>query len=229
MIVLMPPAHVIGLAAALLIHLARLIQGFAAGGEFGSATSLMVEHLPERRGFAASWRFTSEAMSTILASVIGVAVTTTLTREQLETWGIRPPLTVGLLVGPVGLQIRRHIPASPEFAAAQAEKPKEAAAVGGVLSRHKLAVVLALGAIAVSTCLEYFITYVWTFAADNLGTTSSAGFWATLVSGCVLLLFTPFAGSFCAEVGKLTCLIPAAVAVMGADLGARQVGLLPIR
>lgn len=214
MIVLMPPAHVIGLAAPLLILLARLIQGFAAGGEFGSATSLMVEHLPDRRGFAASWQFTSQAMSTILASVIGVAVTTTLTQEQLETWGFRLPFIVGLLVGPVGLYIRRHVPESPEFAAAQAEKPKEAAAIGGVLRHHKLAVLLAIGAIAVSTCLNYFITYVPTYAVDNLGMNSSAGFWATLVSGLVLFFCTPVAGYFCDKVGRLTFMIPAALAVM---------------
>ena len=214
MIVVMPPAHVIGLAAPLLILLARLIQGFAAGGEFGSATSLMVEHLPHRKGFAASWQFTSQALSTILASVVGVSLTTGLSQEQLETWGFRLPFIVGLLVGPVGLYIRRHVPESPEFTAAAAEVPKKSAAIGGILRHHKLPVVLAIGAIAVSTCLNYFITYVPTYAVDNLGMTSSAGFWATLVSGIVLLLVTPVAGYFCDKVGRLTFMIPAAVAVM---------------
>lgn len=214
MIVVMPPAHVIGLAAPLLILLARLIQGFAAGGEFGSATSLMVEHLPNRKGFAASWQFTSQAMSTILASVIGVVLTTGLSQEQLETWGFRLPFIVGLLVGPVGLYIRRHVPESPEFTAAAGEVPKESAGIRGVLRHHKLAVILAIGAIAVSTSLNYFITYVPTYAVDNLGMTSSAGFWATLVSGIILLLCTPVAGYFCDKVGRLTFMIPAAVAVM---------------
>lgn len=214
LIVIMPPAHVIGLAAPLLILLARLIQGFAAGGEFGSATSLMVEHLPNRKGFAASWQFTSQAMSTVLASVIGVSLTTSLSQEQLETWGFRLPFIVGLLVGPVGLYIRRHVPESPEFTAAAAEVPEKSAAIGGILRHHKLAVVLAIGAIAVSTCLNYFITYVPTYAMDNLGMTSSAGFWATLVSGIVLLLATPIAGYFSDKIGRLTIMIPAAVAVM---------------
>src|SRR5699024_10096865 len=128
--------------------------------------------------------------------------------------GLPAAIHRGLLVGPVGLYIRRHVPESPEFAAAQAEKPKEAAAIGGVLRRHKLAVVLAIGAIAVSTCLNYFITYVPTYAVDNLGMTSSAGFWATLVSGLVLLFCTPVAGYFCDKVGRLTFMIPAALAVM---------------
>lgn len=214
MIVIMPPADVIGLAAPLLILLARLIQGFAAGGEFGSATSLMVEHLPNRKGFAASWQFTSQAMSTVLASIIGVSLTSGLSQEQLETWGFRLPFIVGLLVGPIGLYIRRHVPESPEFTAAAAEVPEKSAAIGGILRHHKLAVVLAIGAIAVSTCLNYFITYVPTYAVDNLGMTSSAGFWATLVSGIVLLLFTPVAGHFSDKIGRLRIMIPAAVAVM---------------
>ena len=106
------------------------------------------------------------------------------------------------------------MPESPEFAATAREAPKETAAIGGILRHHKLAVCLAIGAIAVSTCLNYFITYVPTYAVDNLGMTSSAGFWATLVSGIVLLLCTPIAGYFSDSIGRLRIMIPAAVAVM---------------
>nr|WP_222103688.1 MFS transporter [Brevibacterium aurantiacum] len=224
LIVIMPPAHVIGLAAPLLILLARLIQGFAAGGEFGSATSLMVEHLPNRKGFAASWQFTSQAMSTVLASVIGVSLTTSLSQEQLETWGFRLPFIVGLLVGPVGLYIRRHVPESPEFTAAAAEVPEKSAAIGGILRHHKLAVVLAIGAIAVSTCLNYFITYVPTYAMDNLGMTSSAGFWATLVSGIVLLLATPHCRLLQRQDRAADDHDPGSRGCDGADVGALHLG-----
>ncbi len=214
LIVVTPPAAMIGVAAPLLILLARLIQGFAAGGEFGSATSLMVEHLPAKRGFAASWQFTSQAASSLLASVIGVALTTNLSQEQLESWGFRIPFIVGLLVGPVGLYIRRHVPESPEFITAKETTTDTETAIVGVLRRNKLAVILAIGAIAVSTCLNYFITYVPTYAVDSLGMDSSAGFYATLVSGIVLLLCTPLAGYLCDRLGRLKMMIPAAIAVM---------------
>lgn len=231
MIVFMPPASAIGLAAPLLILLARLIQGFAAGGEFGSATALMVEHLPHKRGFAASWQFTSQAMASLIASALGVALTTSLTQTQLETWGFRIPFAVGLLVGPIGLYIRRHIPESPEFLAAAGADGSGAGAAGtqggtvklghsggsaikGILLQNKLALFVAIGAIAVSTCVNYFITYVPTYAVDNLGMTSSAGFYATLASGIVLLLVTPFSGHFSDKLGRIPLMLPAAIAIM---------------
>src|SRR5690606_7941598 len=110
LICVMPPYAAIGVAAPVGILVARLIQGFAAGGEFGGATALLVERLPRRRGFAASWQFTSQAMSSLLASVLGTVLTTALTADQLESWGFRVPFAVGLLVGPVGLYIRRKVP-----------------------------------------------------------------------------------------------------------------------
>ncbi len=69
----MPPYASIGLAAPVLILVARLVQGFAVGGEFGSATAFMVEHSPTRRGYFASWQFASQGLAAILAAAFGSA------------------------------------------------------------------------------------------------------------------------------------------------------------
>jgi MFS transporter, MHS family, proline/betaine transporter len=53
---LMPTYATIGLLAPIAVILARLVQGFSAGGEFGSSTAFLVEHMPHRRGFVASWQ-----------------------------------------------------------------------------------------------------------------------------------------------------------------------------
>lgn len=55
-IAVLPTYRTIGVAAPLILVAARLIQGFSAGGEFGSATAFLAEHVPGRRGFFASWR-----------------------------------------------------------------------------------------------------------------------------------------------------------------------------
>src|SRR5437660_2291717 len=74
-IALMPAYESIGILAPIAVLAARLVQGFSAGGEFGSSTAFLVEHRPDRRGFIASWQFASQGLSSLLASAFGVGLT----------------------------------------------------------------------------------------------------------------------------------------------------------
>src|SRR5438067_7934465 len=98
-----PGYATIGLAAPIIITLARLLQGFSVGGEFGSAVSFLAEHGGGRRGFSASWQFATGGLITAIASLFGVALTSSLTHDQLVDWGWRIPYFFGMLIGPVGL------------------------------------------------------------------------------------------------------------------------------
>ena len=102
MIVFMPGYASIGVLAPIGILVARLIQGFSAGGEFGSATAFMVEHSPERRGYIASWQFASQGLSTLMAALAGLALTSWMPAGMVMAWGWRIPFALGLLIGPVG-------------------------------------------------------------------------------------------------------------------------------
>src|SRR3954453_18090651 len=106
---LTPGYATIGIAAPILITLARLVQGFSVGGEYGSAVSFLAEHAGDRRGFAASWAFATGGMITVLASLFGITLTTVLSHEQLVDWGWRIPYLFGMLVGPAGLYIRAKL------------------------------------------------------------------------------------------------------------------------
>ncbi|WP_269084180.1 MFS transporter [Pseudomonas fildesensis] len=75
LIAVMPTYSTIGLLAPLGIFLARLIQGFSAGGEFGSATALLVEQAPERKGVILSFMFASQGVSGLLGSGFGLLLT----------------------------------------------------------------------------------------------------------------------------------------------------------
>src|SRR5262249_17757693 len=77
------------LAALVLMMMARLLQGFSVGGEFGSAVAFLVEHGAERKGFTASWQWASTGTVSVLVAVFGVILTTQLTHEQLVDWGWR--------------------------------------------------------------------------------------------------------------------------------------------
>src|SRR5215813_3553733 len=112
---LTPGYATIGIAAPILITLARLLQGFSVGGEYGSAVTFLAEHAGDRRGFAASWAFATGGMITALSSLFGVALTTLLDHQQLVDWGWRIPYVFGMLVGPAGLYIRAKMVETPEF------------------------------------------------------------------------------------------------------------------
>src|SRR5437764_3019275 len=122
LMVLTPGYATIGLAAPVIITIARLLQGFSVGGEFGSAVAFLVEHGSERKGYSASWQWASTGIISVIVALFGVVLTTTLTHDQLVDWGWRVPYVFGLLVGPAGLYIRSRMTETADFL--EAEKPQ---------------------------------------------------------------------------------------------------------
>jgi len=86
LMVVTPGYATIGLAAPVIITLARLLQGFSVGGEFGSAVAFLVEHGSERKGYSASWQWASTGIISVIVALFGVVLTTTLTHDQLVNW-----------------------------------------------------------------------------------------------------------------------------------------------
>jgi MHS family proline/betaine transporter-like MFS transporter len=108
--VVMPTYASIGAVASFGILGARLIQGFSAGGEFGGATALMIEHAPARAGFFGSFQNTTQSIAAIMGSLMAWLVSAGLPHTALSEWGFRLPFVLGLLVAPVGFYVRRHVP-----------------------------------------------------------------------------------------------------------------------
>jgi MHS family proline/betaine transporter-like MFS transporter len=186
-----PGYATIGFAAPVLITLARLLQGFSVGGEFGSAVSFLAEHAGARRGFSASWQFATGGMVTALASLFGVILTTLLTHQQLVDWGWRLPYVFGMLVGPAGLYIRAKVVETPEFT--QAALPPTIP-IWDLLRRHPLAVLLALGVSVISNSSFYILAYIPTYGVRTLHLPASTAFTATLIGGIILAIGCPAAG-----------------------------------
>ena len=182
LMVVTPGYATIGLAAPLIIMLARLLQGFSVGGEFGSAVAFLVEHGGERRGFSASWQWASTGMVSIIVAIFGIVLTTTLTHEQLVSWGWRIPYVFGLLIGPAGLYIRSRVVETAAFAEAQPHSMP----IGELLGRQPVQVLLALGISIVSNASYYLLLYIPTYAIKTLHLHPSTGFVATLVGGVAL-------------------------------------------
>jgi predicted MFS family arabinose efflux permease len=108
---LTPSYAQIGIAAPIILVVARLIQGFSCGGEVGPATTYLLESASvERRAALTAWQGYSQQLAVLLGSLVGVILSATLSREQLYAWGWRVPFILGAFIAPVGLYIRRQLP-----------------------------------------------------------------------------------------------------------------------
>ncbi|WCM19237.1 MFS transporter [Paraburkholderia bryophila] len=223
----MPPYASIGLAAPVLILLARLVQGFAVGGEFGSATAFMVEHSASRRGYYASWQFASQGLAAITAAAFGSLLTAWMPLEQLNSWGWRLPFMFGLLVGPVGYYIRSHLDETPEFLALhKAREAREAAglrpvanheeAKGASFANQWVNLLLAVGIVAQSTVGVYVLQlYMPMYAVKQLHMPAAASFGVVVLNGGLQFLLSPVMGALSDRIGRIRIMLTTSV-LMGA-------------
>ena len=191
--VVTPGYATIGLAAPIIITVARLLQGFSVGGEFGSAVTFLVEHGGERRGYSASWQWATIGMTSIIASLFGLVLTSQLSHQQLVDWVWRVPYVFGLLVGPAGLYIRSRMAETPEFL--NAEKPQRMP-ISELLRRQPVSVLLAIGAAVISNSSYYLLLYIPTYGVKTLHLPAYTTFAATLVGGIILAVFSVIAGHY---------------------------------
>ncbi|MGP8433489.1 MFS transporter [Paraburkholderia fungorum] len=221
----MPPYASIGLAAPVLILLARLVQGFAVGGEFGSATAFMVEHSASRRGYYASWQFASQGLAAITAAAFGSLLTAWMPPEQLNSWGWRLPFVFGLLVGPVGYYIRSHLDETPEFLALRKEREageaaRQAAGKRQALPREKDAsfsnqwvnLLLAVGIVAQSTVGVYVLQlYMPMYAVKQLNMPAAASFGVVVLNGGLQFLLSPVMGALSDRIGRIRIMLTTSI------------------
>ncbi|WP_069267165.1 MFS transporter [Paraburkholderia nodosa] len=210
----MPPYASIGIAAPLLILLARLVQGFAVGGEFGSATAFMVEHSPSKRGYYASWQFASQGAAAILAASFGGVLAWWLPPEQLQAWGWRVPFFFGLVLGPVGWYIRSHLDETPEFIAnqqAHSEQDARATSEPG-LGRQWVNLVLAVGIVAQSTVGVYILQlYMPMYAVKQLHMAAATSFGVVVLNGGLQFALSPVMGALSDRIGRIRIMLTTSI------------------
>ncbi|MEX3978783.1 MFS transporter [Paraburkholderia sp. EG287A] len=210
----MPPYASIGIAAPLLILFARLVQGFAVGGEFGSATAFMVEHSPAKRGYYASWQFASQGAAAILAASFGGVLAWWLPPEQLQAWGWRVPFFFGLVLGPVGWYIRSHLDETPEFVAnQQARSEADARATNEPgLGRQWVNLVLAVGIVAQSTVGVYILQlYMPMYAVKQLHMAAATSFGVVVLNGGLQFALSPVMGALSDRIGRIRIMLTTSI------------------
>ncbi|PWC51498.1 MFS transporter [Azospirillum sp. TSA6c] len=205
-IVVLPTYQTIGIAAPILMTVARMIQGLSAGGEFGSATALLAEQDPARRGFFASWQVASQGLMIMLAASFGIALSASLSAEAMGDLGWRLPFLFGLSIGPVAVYIRRKIEESPEF------NPDEVvdSPLRSVLVDQTPRLMLGVAAVILATVSAYLTLFMPTYAIRQLGVPASAAFGAVALIGIIQLCLAPVFGAWSDRVGRFAIMVPAA-------------------
>ena len=208
MLAFAPPYAAIGLVAPLLIVLARLLQGFATGGEFASATAFLVESAPlHQRGLYGSWQMVGQSIAALGGALSGVLVTRGLTPEQVDSWGWRLPFLFGLLIGPVGVYIRRHLEETEAFLEAR-QKPQEQPTLGTVLSQHLRSVLITFGLVICGTISYYVIlVYMPTFAKTQLNIPLTDAFIAQVIGLICMTAVIPLFGAWSDRIGRKPILL----------------------
>lgn len=187
-----PPFARIGLAAPLVVVVARLLQGFAAGGEFGSATSYLLETAPRgREARATIWQSVTQTFATIAVGTLAFALERNLSAGALDAWGWRIPFAIGILIAPFGIYLRRHLPETLDAA--------EATRTRGLVPREIWgALVVAAGMICGPTVSTYANSYMATYAQSVLHTPAWVGS-ALVIGGSAFIAVGAYAGAWCGD------------------------------
>ena len=198
-----PSVATIGIAAPIIVIAGRLIQGFALGGEVGPSTAYLLEAAPQkRRAFFASWQTASQGVAAILAGLISLALSLSLSKVALESWGWRVPFFLGIAIVPVGIVIRSHLPET----AGEGQDPDAAHSTMGVLrllvAEHGRRLLLTLLVIMAATISFYIGANMPTYAQSSLKFTKAASDGVTLALGFASLGFTLLGGWLADRYGR---------------------------
>ncbi|MBN9008073.1 MAG: MFS transporter [Rhizobiales bacterium] len=209
MIGLLPSYATIGLAAPVLLVVARLMQGISAGGEWGGAASFLVEWAPaNRRGLFGSFHPFAICVGQLIGAGVTAGLTTALGSATMEEWGWRVPFLLGALIAPVGLYIRRRVDETPAYQ--EAKEPSNAALAGEFPMLKTM--MLAFAFPVLQSILTYlFLSYFPTFGQKYVGLSPSAALWSTVLATFVMGATCVISGALSDAIGRRTCLFASCV------------------
>jgi len=211
-----PSAHSIGILAPILLLVARLVQGFSTGGEYGNAMTFIAEYAPDRRrGFLGSWLEFGTFTGYLLGAIVVTLSHTAITQDQLLSWGWRIPFMVALPLGLIGVYLRTRLADTPAFAALEAEadaRDRERHAPHELRTLLKLwpFMLVCMGLVLVWNVTNYMLTsYMPTYVTETVphlqnsrtdsSTTSEV---VQIVVMVIALLLIPLIGTFSDRVGR---------------------------
>lgn len=213
----LPTYAQIGALAPLLLVLLRFIQGFAVGGEWGGAVLLVAEHSPNKqRGFWASWPQAGVPLGNMLATIILLILTLTLSDAAFLSWGWRVAFWFSAVVVLIGYYIRTKVTDAPIFLAAQEEAERAKASsmsVVEVLKRYPRMVFTAMGLRFGENIMYYLVvTFSITYLKVQVEVDTAAILWYLLIAHAVHFAIVPLVGRMSDVFGRKPVYLVGAVA-----------------
>ena len=204
---ILPTYASIGVAAPVLLVLARLAQGLSAGGEWGGAASFLVEWAPAtRRAQYGTLHPCAVCAGLLLGSGVTGALTTILGADVMADWGWRIPFLLGALIGPLGLLIRRRIHETPVFR--QARQGGATAPAQGFSMLRTMLLAFAFPAIQ-SVVVYLFLSYFPTFSQRYVGLSAGTSLWSASLATLVMGLSCVASGLLSDLLGRKRCMLVA--------------------
>ncbi|MFG2789636.1 MFS transporter [Streptomyces sp. NPDC048419] len=207
---LIPSYSAIGIAAPILLLLARMVQGFSTGGEYGGATTFVAEYSPDRRrGFLSSWldfgTFVGYALGSALVTVLNLA----LSDDQMLAWGWRIPFLIAGPLGAIGLYMRLKLEESPAFQQQLDEHEKSLAQSSAgselktIVKNHWPGLLICMGLVLLYNVTNYMVTgYLPTYQTETLNRSSSSADVLVLIGMVWIVLLITFIGRLSDHIGR---------------------------
>ncbi|HEX5339874.1 MAG TPA: MFS transporter [Gammaproteobacteria bacterium] len=213
MIGVLPGYAQIGIWAPILLMLARLVQGFSTGGEYGGAATFMAEYAPDdQRGYLCSWLEFGTLGGFSLGAILVTSVTFGLSPEAMNSWGWRIPFLCAGPLGMIGLYLRLKLEETPDFRGLQ-----EAGKVANSPLREALAtewrqLLKCVGIVILLNVADYtFLTYMPSYLNTALGIGEQVGRMILIgIMLAMMLVITPI-GALSDCIGRKPILIASAL------------------
>ena len=168
---ILPTYAQVGWLAPILLLLGRIAQGLSLGGEVSNASAYLAEIAPEgRRGRYSAFFYISTGSALLLASLMGVLLSTVLTDDELRSWGWRVPFIIGGLLAMVGMYLRRDLAETHQFEENKDKAKTVRRPLLTTLTHHPKAVVQLMGLTLLSTLTYYtFFSALTPYAVASNG------------------------------------------------------------
>ena len=197
-----------GILAPILLIALRIVQGISAGGEWGGAVLLAVEHADKRsRGLHGSFPQIGVSIGLLLSSGVLALMTSIAPGDAFLEWGWRVPFFLSIALVFVGYWIRRGVEESPVFHEIAERKEQVSNPLGKLIKGHWLLVVLASVIFMANNAAGYMTTggYIQNYATDPagpIGLERGPVLWAVAASAVSWLVFTIIAGAVSDKIGR---------------------------
>jgi MHS family proline/betaine transporter-like MFS transporter len=184
-----PTYAAIGIGAPLVLLAGRVLQGFSAGGEIGSAAAFLVEHSPPaRKALFAAWLQASMGMSNILGALVAFTITSLLPQSEILRWAWRVPFFIGLAIVPLGVYLRRTLEETPAFRAELSIDRGTRQPLRHVFREHSFELAAGFG-ISILWAAEVYVLLIFmpVFLQKALGFTPTQAFGSSLIENVVFV------------------------------------------